>query len=73
MKKEILYEEISYRLLIPMTFRIHNNKIEAIFLPFKYKVSLSEIEDVKIWILEENNPVRKASRKVLNILKSKLI
>ena len=43
-----LYEERSHRLLFPSYFRIYNDRIEAYFWPFKYKIPLSDIANVRI-------------------------
>jgi len=44
----LLYEEKSYRLLLPTSFRVYKDRIEAYFFPYKHVIPLSDIKGVKI-------------------------
>jgi hypothetical protein len=43
-----LYEEKSNRLLLPSYFRVHEDRVEAFFWPFKYEIPVSEVERVEL-------------------------
>lgn len=45
---KIIYEERDSKFLFPYCFRICNDRIEAYFWPFKYIISSSDIEEIKI-------------------------
>lgn len=41
-----LYEEKSYRLLLPSHFRIYNDRLEAYFFPYRRTIYYADIEKV---------------------------
>ena len=47
-EKKPIYEEKSYRLLFPMSFKVYKDRIEAYFCPIKYEIPISDIVGIKI-------------------------
>jgi len=47
-KEKPFYEEKSYRLLFPMSFKVYKDRIEAYFLTIKYEIPFSSITNVRV-------------------------
>ncbi|WP_309493107.1 hypothetical protein [Candidatus Hecatella orcuttiae] len=48
MTGKLIYEEKSYRLLFPSSFRIYEDGVEAYFWPYRHVIPLSDIEEVRV-------------------------
>lgn len=44
--ERILYEEKSYRLLFPISFKIYEDRVEAYFWPYRHTTPISDIKKI---------------------------
>jgi len=45
--ERLIYDEKSYRMLLPSYFRIYEDRVEAYFWPYKHMIPLSDIRGIE--------------------------